>query len=195
MRRCKWPLYEFSGITKNILVIFYTLFGVNHGSRAVIGDLCETQTAECGVSRKRVIGASLLLELIARGENRLFSPEKVRPICFCGTNYRTVRKADSYNTSLSPAAKDDYRAKRNRVWAAGDAPMQIASLSVFGNYKKLLVIFILYSERFAARAPRITTSAKQERLKRSVFPKGVNGSQGQRPPVPCGSEGKPDFPL
>ena len=30
---------------------------------------------------------------------------------------------------------------------------------------------------------------------RSVFPKGVNGSQGQRPPVPCGSEGKPDFPL
>ena len=49
-------------------------FGVNHGSRAVIDDLCETQTAECCVSRKRVIGVGFLLELIARGENRLFSP-------------------------------------------------------------------------------------------------------------------------
>ena len=42
----------------------------------MIGDLCETQTAECGVSRKRVIGVGFLLKLIARGENRLFSPEK-----------------------------------------------------------------------------------------------------------------------
>ena len=138
----------------------------------MIGDLCETQTAECGVSRKRVIGAGFLLELIARGENRLFSPEEVRPICFCGTGLCAVRKADSYNTSLSPAAKDDRRSK-NKSRLAGK----------------------LNSERFAARAPRITTSVKQERLKRSVFPKRVNGSQGQCSPVPCRSEGKPDFPL
>ena len=86
--------------------------------------------------------------------------------------------------------------KKNLRLAAGDAPVQVASLSVFGNYKKHPRHFsILDSERFAARAPRITTSAKQERLKRSVFPKGVNGSQGQRLPVPCGTEGKPDFPL
>ena len=78
-----------------------TQFGVNHGSRAVIGDLCETQTAECGVSRKRVIGVGLLLWLIARGENRLFSPEEVRPICFCGTKKRTLpakRTAYKYKT-------------------------------------------------------------------------------------------------
>ena len=61
---------------KNLRLIGINIsFGVNHGSRAVIGDLCETQTAECRVSRKRVIGVCLLLGLLARGENRLFSPE------------------------------------------------------------------------------------------------------------------------
>ena len=61
-------------------------FGVNQRPRSLVRDLCETQTAEYGVSRKRVIGVGFLLELIARGENRLFSPEEVRPICFCGSN-------------------------------------------------------------------------------------------------------------
>ena len=70
----------------------------------------------------------LLALLIARGENRLFSPEEVRPICFCGTNCCTVRKADSYNTSLSPAAKDDLQSKNKSRLAAGDAPVQVASL-------------------------------------------------------------------
>ena len=92
-------------------------FGVNHGSRAVIGDLCETQTAECGVSRKRVIGVGLLFWLIARGENRLFSPEEVQPICFCGTKKRSYPQSGQLtNTSLSSAAKVASKAKRNRVW-------------------------------------------------------------------------------
>ena len=65
-----------------------------------------------------MIGVGFLLELIARGENRLFSPEEVRPICFCGTSLVTVRKADSYNTSLSPAAKDDLQSK-NKSRLAG----------------------------------------------------------------------------
>ena len=59
---------------------------MNQRPRSLVRDLCETQTAECGVSRKRVIGVGLLLWLIARGENRLFSPEEVRPICFCGSS-------------------------------------------------------------------------------------------------------------
>ena len=66
-------------------------FGVNHGSRAVIGDLCETQTAECRVSRKRVIGVCLLLGLLARGENRLFSPEKSGRFVFAVQAFVAVR--------------------------------------------------------------------------------------------------------
>ena len=137
-----------------------THFGVNHGSRAVIGDLCETQTAECGVSRKRVIGVSLLFELIARGENRLFSPEKVRPICFCGTSLcscplspfrfflpptageRVILSfVDSLQHKSFAASERRLQSKNKSRLAAGDAPVQVASLSVFGNYKKFLVIF------------------------------------------------------
>ena len=88
--------------------------------------------------------------------------------------------------SLPPQASEK-KNLRKRVLAS-------ASCSVLSKNKSRLA-GIFNSERFAARAPRIETSIKQERLKRTVFPKGVNGSQGQRPPVPCGSEGKPDFPL
>ena len=181
----------------------------------MIGDLCETQTAECGVSRKRVIGVGLLLWLVARGENRLFSPEEVRPICFCGTSpcscplspFRVLspayggRKSNIVVRGQLPAQvfrrrrKTTYKAKRNRVWPPALRRCKQPLYQFSGITKNSSSFFILDSERFAARAPRITTSVKQERLKRTVFPKGVNGSQGPCPPVPCGSEGKPDFPL
>ena len=82
----------------------------------MIGDHCGTQTAECGVSRKRVIGVGFLLELIARGENRLFSPVKSGRFVFADPDIALSAKRTVYRSSLSPAAKDGYRAKRNRVW-------------------------------------------------------------------------------
>ena len=98
---------------KNLRLIGINIsFGVNHGSPAVIGDLCETQTAECGVSRKRVIGVCFLLELIARGENRLFSPEEVRPICFCGSSLCTVRKADSFQSKSFACGERRFKSKK-----------------------------------------------------------------------------------
>ena len=156
-----------------------------------------------------------LLELLARGENRLFSPEEVRPICFCGSclcscplspfrfflpptaGERVILSfVDSFPHKSFACGERRIQSKNKSRLAAGDAPVQVASLSDFGNYKKhLRHFFILDSERFAARAPRITTSAKQERLKRSVFPKGVNVPLLPNETTPSGTEGKPDFPL
>ena len=62
----------------------------------MIDDLCETQTAECGVSRKRVIGVCFLLELIARGENRLFSPEKSGRFVFADPAFALSAKRTAY---------------------------------------------------------------------------------------------------
>ena len=114
--------------------------------------------------------------LLARGENRLFSPEEVRPICFCGTKKEAVRFCGQLTKYKSFACGERRLKSKNKSrLAAGDAPVQVASLSVFGNYKKhLRHFYILDSERFAARAPRITTIEKQERLKRTVLPKRVN---------------------
>ena len=102
----------------------------------MIGDLCETQTAECGVSRKRVIGVGLLFWLIARGENRLFSPEEVRPICFCGTILCTVRKADSFQNKSFACGERRIKSKKKSRLAAGDAPVQVATESAFSNYTR-----------------------------------------------------------
>ena len=88
------------------------LFGVNQRPRSLVRDLCETQTAECRVSRKRVIGAGFLLELLARGENRLFSPEEVRPICFCGTKKEAVRKADSFQNKSFACGERRLKSKK-----------------------------------------------------------------------------------
>ena len=89
-----------------------------------------------------MIGVCLLLELLARGENRLFSPEKVRPICFCGTKKEKLS-----------AKRTAYKYKS---FACGESRLK--------SKKKSRLAGKLNSERFAARAPRITTSVKQERL-------------------------------
>ena len=149
----------------------------------MIGDLCETQTAECSVSRKRVIGARFLLCSPPEGKTGCFPLKKVRPICFCGSSLcscplspfrfflpptageRVILSfVDSFLHKSFACGERRLKSKNKSRLAAGDAPVQVASLSVFGNYKKhLRHFFILDSERFAARAPRITTSAKQER--------------------------------
>ena len=125
----------------------------------------------------------LLALLPARGENRLFSPEEVRPICFCGTSpcscplspFRfflqptagervILSLLDSFPHKSFACGERRIQSKNKSRLAAGDAPVQVASLSVFGNYRKHPHHFFIFnSERFAARAPRIETSEKQER--------------------------------
>ena len=162
-----------------------------------------------------MIGARFLLCSPPEGKTGCFPLKKVRPICFCGSSLCSCplfsvpflspavggRKSNIVvigqltNTSLRLRRKTDTKQKQI---ASGRRRCAGAS-GLFIRFRKLQKhphhFFIFNSERIAARAPRITTSVKQERLKRTVFPKRVNGSQGQYPPVPCGSEGKPDFPL
>ena len=107
----------------------------------MIGDLCETQTAECGVSRKRVIGVGFLLKLLARGENRLFSPEKSGRFVFADPAFALSAKRTAYKYKSFVCGKSRLKSKKKSRLAAGDAPEQVASLSVFGDYQKLLVIF------------------------------------------------------
>ena len=95
----------------------------------------------------------------------------------------------SFVESLSPAAKRILSKKKSRL---GDAPVQVTTLSIFG---KLLVIFYtLFGVNRGSRAANHDL-CKNQAAERRFLPKGVNGSQGQCPPVPCGTEGKPDFPL
>ena len=88
--------------------------------------------------------------------------------------------------SLPPQASEK-KNLRKRVLAS-------ASCSVLSKNKSRLA-GIFNSERFAARAPRIETSIKQERLKRTVLPKGVNVPLLPKKLLSSGTEGKPDFPL
>ena len=107
----------------------------------------------------------LLALLIARGENRLFSPEEVRPICFCGTSpcscplspfrfflqptagERVILSLLDSFPHKSFACGERRSAKQNKSrLAAGVAPVQVASLSVFGNYKNSSSFLYLYSE-------------------------------------------------
>ena len=79
--------------------------------------------------------------------------------------------------------------KKSRL---GDAPVQVTTLSIFG---KLLVIFYtLFGVNRGSRAANHDL-CKNQAAERRFLPKGVKGSQGQCPTVPCGTEGKPDFPL
>ena len=113
-----------------------THFGVNHGSRAVIDDLCETQTAECRVSRKRVIGVCLLLCFSPEGKTGCF-PLKKSGRFICDTKKRSCPQSGQLtNTSLSPAAKDDLQSKNKSRLAAGVAPVQIATESAFSDYTR-----------------------------------------------------------
>ena len=66
-----------------LLVIFYTLFGVNHGSRAANHDLCKNQAAERRFLPKGVNGSqgSALLSLAGQRGNRIF-PLKSDQILF-----------------------------------------------------------------------------------------------------------------
>ena len=91
LRRCKWPLYPFSGITKNFLVI--SLYLIRSDSRLARR---ESRPSKESSGRAQILAEKgdwrrPLALLLARGENRLFSPEKVRPICFCGFSICTVR--------------------------------------------------------------------------------------------------------
>ena len=92
----------------------------------------------------------LLALLIARGENRLFSPEKSGQFVFAEPAFALSAKRTVTILVFRLRRKTTQKQK------------QIASDRKYN------------SERFAARAPRITTSVKQERLKRTVFPKRVN---------------------
>ena len=136
----------------------------------------------------------LLALLPARGENRLFSPEEVRPICFCGSSLCSC-PLSPFRFFLPPTAGervilsllDSLQTQVFRLRRKTDTKQkQIASgrrrcagaSGLFIRFRKLQKtprhFFIFNSERFAARAPRITTTVKQERLKRTVLPKGVN---------------------
>ena len=66
--------------------------------------------------RKRVIGVGFLLELIARGENRLFSPVKSGRFVFAEQKRETVRKADSFQNKSFAYGERRLKAKRNRIW-------------------------------------------------------------------------------
>ena len=88
---------------------------------------------------------------------------------------KTPRSAAIFLSYSKSSLKFMHLNKKKSRLAAGVAPVQGASLSVFGYYKKhLRHFFIFYSERIAARAPRFATSVKQEQLKRTVLPKRVN---------------------
>ena len=141
---------------------------------------------------ERGVGVSLLLELLARGENRLFSPIspadlflRILPLhcpllrsflspAVGGRKSNIVVIGQLTNTSLRLRRKTDTKQKQI---ASGRRRCAGAS-GLFIRFRKLQKhphhFFIFNSERIAARAPRITTSVKQERLKRTVLPKRVN---------------------
>ena len=102
---------------------------------------------------------------------------------------------DSFPHKSFACGERRFISKKKSRLAAGDAPVQVSSLSDSGITKNFLVIF--YTLFGAIRGSRAVNCDlyKTGAAERTVFPKRVNGSQGQCPPVPCGSEGKPDFPL
>ena len=81
-------------------------------------------------------------------------PLQVRPIYFCGTKKETVRKSGQFtNTSSFASGERRLKSKKKSRLAAGDAPVQVTTLSIFGNYQKLLVIS-LYLVRSDSRLAR-----------------------------------------
>ena len=81
---------NYKKLPRHFLFFFYSLFGVNHGSRAVIGDLCETQTAECRVSRKRVLASASCSASRQRGKQAVF-PYKSGRLVFADPAFVAVR--------------------------------------------------------------------------------------------------------
>ena len=161
---------------------------MNQRPRSLVRDLCETQTAECGVSRKRVIGVGFLLELIARGENRLFSPEEVRPICFCGTKKEPVRKADSLQTQVFRQRRKTI--EKQKEIAAGYVTLeqtketvveQIANLSqvsVVPNCDEYAIEYLPLSELFDTIKGKSKYTKKYGNLHSGPYPVYSASSQG-----------------
>ena len=99
------------------------------------------------------------------------------------------------NQSLSPAAKDGLQSKNKSRLAAGVAPVQVTSLSVFGNYKKhLRHCYTLFGAIRGSRAANHDL-CKTGAAERTVLPKRVNVPLLPKETTPSGTEGKPDFPL
>ena len=73
-----------------------------------------------GIAEKGV-GVCLLLELLARGKNRLFSPVKVRPICFAEQAFPLSAFSVPF---LSPA----YGGRKNNIVVRGQLPSQVFRL-------------------------------------------------------------------
>ena len=72
----------------------------------------------------------------------LFSPGRSPADLFLRNKKReAVRKADSLQIKSFACGERRLQSKKKSRLAAGDAPEQVASLSVFGDYQKLLVIF------------------------------------------------------
>ena len=85
---------------------FLFLFGVNHGSRAVIGDLCETQTAECRVSRKRVLASVPLLCFSPEGKTGCVPLRKSGRFVFADPAFVAVRFLRSVSFSRRRREKE-----------------------------------------------------------------------------------------
>ena len=144
------------------------------------------------VSRKRVIGVGFLLDLLARGENSLFSPEKSPADLFlrkqplllstCSVPFLSPaaggRKSNIVIRGQLPAQvfrlrrKTNYKAKRNRVWPPALRRCKWPLYQFSGITKNSSSFFMLYSERFTARAPRIATSERTKRTSADSCLKG-----------------------
>ena len=65
----------------------------------------------------------------------VFSAPFLSPACG-GRKSNIVAERTVCNTSLSPAAKGDYKAKNKSRLAAGDAPVQVATESALSDYTR-----------------------------------------------------------
>ena len=104
------------------------LFGVNHGSRAVIGDLCETQTAECRVSLKKGVGVCLLLCFSPEGKTGCFPLKKSGRFVFADPAFALSAKRTAYKYKSFACGERRLQSKKKSRLAAGVAPVQVASL-------------------------------------------------------------------
>ena len=163
---------------------------MNQRPRSLVRDLCETQTAECCVSRKRVIGGCLLLGLLARGENRLFSPESPADLFL---PYKPLHcPLSSFRFFLPPTTGERV------ILSLVDSFPQ-----VFRLRRKTLTeqkgIASGWKIKFGAiRGSRAAYCdlCKTGAAERSVFPKGGECSAAaEKNCFLSGTEGKQDFPL
>ena len=149
-------------------------FGANQRPRSLVRDLCETQTAECRVSLKKGDWRLPPALLLARGENRLFSPEKSGRFVFAEPAFalsakRTVTILVFRLRRKTATEQKEIAFGRRRCAGASSLFMSFRELQ-----KNILVIF--YTLFGAIRGSRAANHdhCKTGAAERTVLPKRVN---------------------